>query len=150
MTPPTPASVTQPVPLTLIVVMTMLLSVLSHAGVYVGMYYYIYHDSHSYSYSRASYDHDLPCQCNDQCSHYGNCCPDYDKECNGDATTTGPGLSDQDLITLSEMLIAVDRNNVGGEIELNLQCNTTHGNPEVSNRLSLLFKLQAIKNYMNC
>merc|ERR1711909_230038 len=79
----------------------------------------------------AGYDHDLPCQCNDQCSEYGNCCPDYDQECSGhDTTTSGPGLSDQDLITLSEMLIAVDHNNVGGKIQLNLQCTTNHGNPE--------------------
>jgi len=25
----------------------------------------------------AAYDQRLPCQCNDKCSHYGNCCPDY-------------------------------------------------------------------------
>ena len=116
--------------------------------------------SYDCPYYRADYDHDLPCQCNAKCSQYDNCCPDYEEECGGGGgettttttttTTPGPGLSDQDLITLSEMLIAVDRNNVGGEIELNLQCITTNGNPEVSNRLSLLFKLQAIKNYMNC
>jgi len=80
----------------------------------------------------ANYDHDLPCQCNDKCSQYDNCCPDYEEECGGgeNPTTTGPGLSDQDLITLSEMIIAVDRNNVGGKIELNLQCTTNNGNPE--------------------
>ena len=31
-------------------------------------------------------------------------------------------MSDQDLIVLSEMLLSDDANNVGGKIELNLQC----------------------------
>jgi len=39
-------------------------------------------------------------------------------------------LSDQDLIVLSEMLLSDDANNVGGKIELNLQCTTNNGNPQ--------------------
>merc|ERR1711970_288199 len=75
----------------------------------------------------AGYDHDLPCQCNDKCSEYGNCCPDYEQECGGGG---GGGLSDQDLLTLSEMLLSVDSNNAGGKIQLNLQCTTQSGNTE--------------------
>lgn len=29
----------------------------------------------------ADYDATLPCQCNDKCPQYGNCCPDYDDFC---------------------------------------------------------------------
>jgi hypothetical protein len=79
------------------------------------------------SYS-AHYDPDLPCECNDKCAQYGNCCPDYDDECDGGA---GGSLSNEDLIVLSEMLISDDTNNVGGKIQLNLQCTTNNGNPQV-------------------
>merc|ERR1712123_17324 len=75
----------------------------------------------------ASYDPSLPCECNDKCSQYGNCCPDYVEECDGGG---GGSLSDEDLQTLSEMLLSDDANNVGGMIELNLQCTTNNGNPQ--------------------
>ena len=45
--------------------------------------------------------------------------------------TYAGSLSDQDLKVLSEMLIAEDTNNVGGKIELNLQCTTHNGNTQV-------------------
>merc|ERR1719315_933933 len=73
----------------------------------------------------AQYEPGLPCQCNDKCAQYGNCCPDYDEECN-----SGGGLSDDDLIVLSEMLLSVDTNNVGGRIQLDLQCTTHSGNSQ--------------------
>ena len=81
----------------------------------------------SYCFS-TNYDPSLPCECNDKCGQYGNCCPDYDEECGGGG---GGSLSDQDLIVLSEMLLSDDANNVGGKIELNLQCTTNNGNPQV-------------------
>jgi len=73
----------------------------------------------------AGYDPSLPCQCNDKCTQYGNCCSDYDEECGG-----GGGLSDDDLIMLSEILLEVDTNNVGGRIRLDLQCTTNSGNSQ--------------------
>ena len=39
-------------------------------------------------------------------------------------------LSDEDLKVLSEMLLIDDTNNVGGKIQLNLQCTTNNGNPQ--------------------
>eukprot|EP00091_Calanus_sinicus_P015667 TRINITY_DN3416_c0_g1_i6.p1 TRINITY_DN3416_c0_g1~~TRINITY_DN3416_c0_g1_i6.p1 ORF type:complete len:396 (+),score=144.88 TRINITY_DN3416_c0_g1_i6:43-1188(+) len=75
----------------------------------------------------AHYDPSLACQCNDKCGQYGNCCPDYGEECGGG---DGGSLSDQDLVVLSEMLISDDANNVGGKIQLNLQCTTNNGNPQ--------------------
>merc|ERR1712215_135202 len=75
----------------------------------------------------ADYDHNLPCQCNDKCGQYGNCCSDYDEECGG---SSGGGLSDQDLLELSELLFSMDANNVGSKIELNLQCTTHEGSSE--------------------
>jgi len=73
------------------------------------------------------YDNTLPCQCNDKCSQYGNCCQDFDSECDGGST--GGGLTNEDLLALGELLIGADINNVGGMIELNLQCTTNNGNP---------------------
>ena len=48
------------------------------------------------------YDPGLACQCNTECAQHANCCPDYDHEC---GTWGGGGLSDADIMELSEMLI---------------------------------------------
>ena len=42
----------------------------------------------------SAYDPNLPCQCNDECGDYGNCCEDYEDLCvNG-----GGGSSDSSCV----------------------------------------------------
>ena len=42
----------------------------------------------------SAYDPNLPCQCNDECGDYGNCCEDYEDLCvNG-----GGGGSDSSCV----------------------------------------------------
>ena len=143
MTLPTPASVTLPVPRTLTAALTMAVSARGtacRAGGSVGEEAAVPVQVPSYPLLcfRATYDPSLPCECNDKCSQYGNCCPDYVEECDGGG---GGSLSDEDLKTLSEMLLSDDANNVGGMIELNLQCTTNNGNPQVN--LTLLTDISA-------
>jgi len=71
------------------------------------------------------YDPSLACQCNTQCSSHHNCCPDYNQECQGQG-----GLTDQDLLELGDLLLSLDKDNVWGQYQLNLQCKTSVGNPK--------------------
>jgi len=76
----------------------------------------------------ADYDATLPCQCNDKCPQYGNCCPDYDDFC--DNGGGGGGVTEQDLIALSETLFSLETNNNGDKITLELGCTTNNGNTQ--------------------
>ena len=51
------------------------------------------------------YDETMPCQCNDKCEQYNNCCADKEEVCGHDGTVT-----DDDLKSISEELMKLDDN----------------------------------------
>jgi len=66
-----------------------------------------------------------PCHCNDQCQDFGNCCLDYIDVCNA---TVAPGaVTDAEILALSSELFALDANNVGSNVTINMQGSTSSG-----------------------
>jgi len=71
------------------------------------------------------YDETMPCQCNDKCEQYNNCCADKEEVCGHDGTVT-----DDDLKSISEELVKLDDNNAGSMIQTNPQGKTNSGSRE--------------------
>jgi len=95
----------------------------------------------------AKFDRSKDCQCNVGCENFKNCCPDYIKKCpvtakpsvnpttkpvissNTNVGVTLNGVSDLDLRTFSEDLLASDEDNVARLVQVDTGCTTRVGRP---------------------
>jgi len=94
------------------------------------------------------FDRSQECQCNVGCEKFKNCCPDYSKTCpikpttkpaakqsakpassNTNVGVTINGVSDLDLRTFSEDLLANDDDNVASLVQVDTGCTTRVGRP---------------------
>jgi len=69
------------------------------------------------------FDPSFPCQCNSGCSSHQDCCEDYTNQCPTN------GLSDQDLLYLSSMLLSQDTDSAQSDFLISPQCTTSPGSP---------------------
>jgi hypothetical protein len=74
-------------------------------------------------------DSDESCQCNDDCSSFGDCCSDYDELCRG-GSTGGGDVSDADLASIAEILLNLEINNGNQFVELDFQGSTSSCGPD--------------------
>eukprot|EP00090_Calanus_glacialis_P013712 TRINITY_DN22367_c0_g1_i1.p1 TRINITY_DN22367_c0_g1~~TRINITY_DN22367_c0_g1_i1.p1 ORF type:complete len:587 (+),score=116.91 TRINITY_DN22367_c0_g1_i1:49-1809(+) len=109
----------------------------------------------------AKFQRGKDCQCNVGCEKFKNCCPDYIKTCPATPTTkpaanpaaaasassnkkvgvTLNGVSDMDLRTFSEDLLASDEDNVARLVEVDTGCTTRVGRPTDCSRNPLFSKI---------
>lgn len=105
----------------------------------------------------AKFQRGKDCQCNVGCEKFKNCCPDYSKTCPVTPTTkpaeapsissntqvgvTLNGVSDLDLRTFSEDLLASDEDNVARLVQVDTGCTTRVGRPTDCSRNPLFSKV---------
>jgi len=103
------------------------------------------------------FDRSASCQCNQGCEKFKNCCPDYTNTCTNTPVLTQPdtkpvvtsdtnagltinGVSDLDLRSFSENLLASDEDNVARLVQLDPGCTTRVGRPNDCSRNPLFAK----------
>ena len=99
----------------------------------------------------AKFDRSKKCQCNFGCEKFKNCCEDYTGTCPisekpkpssvPTTSSSGKGVSDQNLKAFADDLLKTDKDNVARLVELDTGCTTRVGRPNDCSRNPLFARV---------